>query len=137
MNEKITISIRMLKDSPVEKAYIRYTLNGEERVVELEEKDIKGNFIYYWTRIKIEEPVLKYHFILCTRDNVYYYNQMGLFEHFITEDYDFKLIADFEKPSWVDDAIFYQIFVDRFYNGNTENDVKDGEYTYRGFSSKR
>lgn len=137
LNEKITISIRMLKDSPVEKAYIRYTLNGEERVVELEEKDIKGNFIYYWTRIKIEEPVLKYHFILCTRDNVYYYNQMGLFEHFITEDYDFKLIADFEKPSWVDDAIFYQIFVDRFYNGNTENDVKDGEYTYRGFSSKK
>lgn len=137
LNEKISIAIRMLKDSPVEKAYIRYTLNGEERVVELEEKDIKGNFIYYWTRIKIEEPVLKYHFILCTRDNVYYYNQMGLFEHFITEDYDFKLIADFEKPSWVDDAIFYQIFVDRFYNGNTENDVKDGEYTYRGFSSKK
>lgn len=137
LNETISIAIRVLKDSPVEKAYIRYTLNGEERVVELEQKNIKDNFIYFWTRVKIEEPILKYHFILCTSDNVFYYNQMGVFEHFITEDYDFKIIADFEKPSWVDEAIFYQIFVDRFYNGNIENDVKDGEYTYRGFSSKK
>ncbi|MCX7903911.1 MAG: glycoside hydrolase family 13 protein [Caloramator sp.] len=137
LNEEISIAIRMLKDSPIEKAYIRYTLNGEERVVELEQKNIKDNFIYFWTKVKIEEPILKYHFILCTSDNVFYYNQMGVFEHFITEDYDFKIIADFEKPSWIDEAIFYQIFVDRFYNGNTENDVKDGEYTYRGFSSKK
>ena len=26
----------------------------------------------------------------------------------------------------------YQIFVDRFYNGDTSNDVEDGEYIYIG-----
>jgi glycosidase len=41
-------------------------------------------------------------------------------------------------PDWVRDAIFYQIFPDRFYNGDTENDPPNlqpwgAEPTYRGF----
>jgi len=30
-----------------------------------------------------------------------------------------------EKPKWIRDAIFYQIFPDRFYNGNLKNDPKN------------
>ncbi|MEA3485819.1 MAG: glycoside hydrolase family 13 protein [Candidatus Aerophobetes bacterium] len=32
---------------------------------------------------------------------------------------------DFKPPDWVQDAIFYQIFPDRFYNGNSDNDSKN------------
>lgn len=30
-----------------------------------------------------------------------------------------------ERPDWVQDAIFYQIFLDRFHNGNPANDLPD------------
>ena len=33
-------------------------------------------------------------------------------------------------PSWAYGAVIYQIFPDRFRNGNPDNDVQDAEYTY-------
>ena len=40
---------------------------------------------------------------------------------------------DIEKsfaPSWIRGAVMYQIFPDRFCNGNPANDVRDNEYIY-------
>ena len=43
---------------------------------------------------------------------------------------NFRLIPDFDTPAWAKGAVMYQIFVDRFYNGDPANDVVDGEYYY-------
>ena len=44
----------------------------------------------------------------------------------------FAIAPGFTTPQWAQDAIFYQIFPDRFKNGNPHNDVKSGEYSYQG-----
>ena len=41
----------------------------------------------------------------------------------------------FQTPEWAKGAVFYQIFVDRFCNGDTSNDVLDNEYAYIGTGS--
>ena len=38
----------------------------------------------------------------------------------------------FHTPDWAKGAVFYQIYVDRFYNGDRSNDVEDDEYFYIG-----
>jgi glycosidase len=38
--------------------------------------------------------------------------------------------ADFAVPTWIDDAVIYQIFPDRFRNGNPANDPVDGTLVY-------
>jgi len=38
--------------------------------------------------------------------------------------------ADFAVPSWIADAVIYQIFPDRFRNGNPANDPVDGTLVY-------
>ncbi len=38
--------------------------------------------------------------------------------------------ADFAVPSWIKDAVIYQIFPDRFRNGSTANDPVDGTAVY-------
>ena len=38
----------------------------------------------------------------------------------------------FSTPEWAKGAVMYQIFVDRFYNGDPTNDVEDREYIYIG-----
>ena len=43
----------------------------------------------------------------------------------------------FKTPDWAKGAVFYQIFVDRFYNGDPENDVEDREYIYIHQFSKK
>lgn len=40
-------------------------------------------------------------------------------------DYDLSTVTIFKTPSWVKDAVFYQIFPERFYNGDTSNDPID------------
>ncbi len=37
---------------------------------------------------------------------------------------------DFAVPTWIDDAVIYQIFPDRFRNGNPANDPVDGTLVY-------
>lgn len=42
-----------------------------------------------------------------------------------------KRIAEFEVPRWVQEGIIYQIFPDRFYNGNPRNDPDFSEAYYQ------
>ena len=46
--------------------------------------------------------------------------------------YDFKIMPGFKTPDWAKGAVMYQIFVDRFCNGNGINEVADHEYAYLG-----
>jgi len=39
---------------------------------------------------------------------------------------------EFKAPEWAQGAVMYQIFTDRFYNGDPSNDVLTGEYAYNG-----
>ena len=36
---------------------------------------------------------------------------------------DFRLVAGFDPPAWLADRVFYQVFPDRFANGDPANDI--------------
>ena len=44
--------------------------------------------------------------------------------------FDFRVMPGFHTPAWAKGALQYQIFPDRFANGNPENDVTEAEYAY-------
>ena len=44
--------------------------------------------------------------------------------------YAFRFQPGFHVPDWAKGAVQYQIFTDRFYNGDPSNDVTDNEYYY-------
>ncbi len=48
------------------------------------------------------------------------------------EHYNFNIIPDFKTPDWAKSTVMYQIYVDRFYNGDESNDVLSHEYKYLG-----
>jgi len=50
---------------------------------------------------------------------------------------DFFVIPGFKTPDWMKNGVVYQIFPDRFYDGNTSNDVTNGEYTYGGCATEQ
>lgn len=49
---------------------------------------------------------------------------------------DFYILPKLTTPAWAKSGVMYQIFPDRFYNGNTTNDVQTGQYTYFGDSTE-
>ncbi len=52
-------------------------------------------------------------------------------------DGDFYIVPGFKTPAWMKDGIIYQIYPDRFYNGDTTNDVATGQYKHGGISTSR
>ena len=50
---------------------------------------------------------------------------------------DFFIIPGFKTPDWMKNGVMYQIFPDRFYDGDTSNDVTNGQYRYAGCATER
>lgn len=97
----------------------------------------RGCDLFDYFRIKLVlTDAIRYHFAIDTGGRQYFYNKRGLAED-IDKSYDFSVIPGFKSPDWSKNAIMYQIFVDRFYNGDTANDVENFEYLYLGFLSKK
>ena len=46
--------------------------------------------------------------------------------------FNYEITPGFSTPDWAKGAVFYQIYVDRFANGDSSNDVLDREYIYIG-----
>ncbi len=98
---------------------------------ELEKRSTAGEFDYYAIRWELGEKPFRYSFQIFGGGDMAYYSQAGAHEREMKE-YDFEIIPDFSTPDWAKGAVMYQIFTDRFYNGDPSNDVVDREYIYIG-----
>lgn len=136
--ETIRIKIRVLENKIIENILFRTRLNGEEVIIPMIKENKQNNDYveYYYVDIKTYEDILQYQFYICA-DKLYFYNQRGIFEYLPNETYDFKIITDYLQPSWVKEGVFYQIFPERFCNGNKDNDVKDNEYYFDNHPAKK
>ena len=88
-------------------------------------------FDYYEYEITVGTDQVLYHFKVVSEQDVCLYNRLGP-----TQDgqpcFDFKITPGFHTPEWAKGAVMYQIFVDRFCNGDESNDVESYEYVYIG-----
>ncbi len=135
--ETVTIYIRMYADAPVQHVFLRAVPNGAELLIEAEKVKTEHGLTYYGAKLQMTEPRMQYQFYLACRDVIYFYNQKEITTYVPDQTYDFVLLADYRQPSWVKHAVFYQIFPERFCNGNPDNDVQDGEYQLNGHNTIR
>lgn len=103
---------------------------NDERI-EMEKLYNDRLFDYYETFVQLGAEQVFYYFEIHCGQMVCYYNNVGLCNS-VEEYYNFTMTPGFHTPDWAKGAIFYQIYVDRFYNGDRSNDVEDDEYIYIG-----
>ena len=103
---------------------------NDERI-EMEKLYNDRLFDYYETFVQLGTEQVFYYFEIHCGQMVCYYNNVGLCNS-VEEYYNFPMTPGFHTPDWAKGAIFYQIYVDRFYNGDRSNDVEDNEYIYIG-----
>ena len=101
------------------------------------ERVAKSNgFDYYETSIIMGEEIVRYHFEITYGWVTCYYNYQGVSMN-PEERLEFEIYPDYDTPQWAKGAVMYQIFVDRFCNGDPTNDVEDREYFYIGDMASR
>lgn len=88
-----------------------------------------NSFDYYSHSVQLENETLVYYFEVHVGKISCYYDMRGVCKD-INEYYHFRLIPGFKTPEWAKGAVFYQIYVDRFHNGDPSNDVLTNEYQY-------
>ena len=86
-------------------------------------------FDYYEYEITVGTDQVLYHFKVVTGQEVCLYNRLGATDE-AQQGFDFKITPGFHTPEWAKGAVMYQIFVDRFCNGDKSNDVETCEYVY-------
>lgn len=124
VNGEVTVYFRGLKDNVA----AIYFVSPKERKV-MEKDSTIGIFDYYKVRLQIENEPLTYYFEVVGEGKTCFYNRIGPSTK-QQRKYDFEIIPGFKTPAWAEGAVFYQIFVERFYNGDKSNDPVNLEYVY-------
>ena len=130
----------------VERAYISIVLHEEdnyEMLYELERYQDKTNGFDYFERIinfGKEATKLLYYFILEDNGSRAYFNGTTLSyskPKRLVVNTTSKDIQLFNVPNWAKEAVWYNIFPDRFYNGNHYNDPIFNEFGPEAFKPNR
>ena len=123
--DNVTIKLRVLM-----KAAKTVTLITDDKEYPMEKViKNKNGFDYFEAKIDITSKTFSYFFRIECEEAIFVYDARGVVKK-TSPEYYFKLIPGFKTPDWAKGGVFYQIYVDRFCNGDKSNDVVDGEYKY-------
>ncbi|MDD4048548.1 MAG: alpha-glycosidase [Clostridia bacterium] len=107
--------------------------NNEAEKLEMPFEKEEVAIMYYSTKIMTTIPGLYwYYFTVIIAGKVYYYGNnderlggKGIFSECVPAPFQITVYKDFEIPSWYGEGVMYQIFVDRFYNGNDDGKISN------------
>lgn len=124
--DKVTVRMRTARNN-VDRVF--FVSKGQKYL--MNKVETRDEFDYYAHELQLENEKVTYHFEMQTGALVGQFDTRGL-NHEANEYYDFVIIPGFKTPDWAKGAVMYQIYVDRFCNGDPTNDVLTGEYNYIG-----
>ncbi len=133
-NECVRLRFRTAKND-VKRVRLMTAVGGYDLAKEKNSVN-ESEFDYYVITWRLNENPFRYCFEISDEEETCYYGRCGVSKE-IVEFYNFVIVPGFSTPDWAKGAVMYQIFTDRFYNGDPSNDVETNEYYYiGGYSTK-
>ncbi len=114
-----------------DKISVRHEPDNEESLIPMTIAGDEGRLKLWTARIPLNEDRALTHYVfkLVKGQHQWWLDARGVQMRMPGREFHFKYNAQHQPPEWVSEQIFYQIFPDRFCNGNPEISVKTGEYT--------
>ncbi|MFU0828128.1 MAG: Neopullulanase / Cyclomaltodextrinase / Maltogenic alpha-amylase [Lachnoclostridium sp.] len=131
---EIVLRLRTAKDD-IKKAYViyesKYVIGEKQKKAEMTKGYTGELFDYFTIKLKLNDTRLAYVFYVNDGEDNYYFSEDG-----VTKSYDFSIgyFNFFQYPfinkadimevvPWMKNAVFYEIFVDRFHRGCADKDL--------------
>ena len=124
INEKVVLRFRTAHNDVDE-----VKLHAGEQIYTLWKMQTTGEFDFYEIEYQLGTEPFHYYFEIKKGTEICYFSRYGV-TYRAEEYYSFIIQPGFSTPEWAKGAVMYQIYTDRFCNGNPSNDVKDREYRY-------
>ena len=115
-----TVSVRLwLPDSwPVASIALRQVRDGEPVATTMTAANREGAGQWFEGAVEVHNPLTRYRFCLVGTDRspvpYAWLTAAGVAAHDVSDSTDFSIVGHEPAPAWVDSAIVYQIFPDRF-----------------------
>jgi alpha-glucosidase len=128
-----SVRLRLRTTLPVESVGLRFVRVGEIELTAAHEiTDMAGEGRWFEAELPLHDTRVRYAWQLNLPDDHLNLTALGL--HHTRRGFRnwFQYLAGYVAPEWAWKCVFYQIFPDRFRNGDPGNDVQSGEYEYAG-----
>lgn len=136
LGEVVTIRLEVPTEGKPDQIILRSIPNGEQHLEAMQLTGTENQMNIWEAELLINEPKVPYRFAIQAEGRVWWLNAAGVSTFVPVSPFDFKLLANNPEISWLNRSVFYQIFPDRFANGDPGNDP-DGEIeAYPGYSRK-
>ncbi len=129
--EVVRISIQVGSGSPISSVRFFAFHHGNEHPQETT-REKRGKRVLYTATLPMPDETLYWYFVLFASDRAYYYSNKGVTASPPSLYDSFSLKPDLLPVFWVGSSTCYQIFPDRFKQGDRGVGAKDGEYSFDG-----
>ena len=127
IGEKVEFRVRIPHSFGVKQGLIRYYHDGEPRSAALKKSARKSdrNKVEQWWSVKLPvmNTVMKYRFLLIGTSGYHWLTNAGIVDYNVQSSTDFAVIAKPAYPSWLEGAVFYQIFPDRWASSGKQREI--------------
>lgn len=133
--EGLVLRLRTPRGAPIQQVFLRCAPDGEQQMLELQASPNREGWDCDWWQILLplaSGTRLSYRFFLVTLKGCYWLNALGLLRHLPTDHHDFHANPQHDGCEWLEQSVFYQIFPDRFCDGDPTNNVRTGQYLLDG-----
>ncbi|MCG7587035.1 alpha amylase N-terminal ig-like domain-containing protein, partial [Photobacterium sp. OFAV2-7] len=114
--------------------FIRCEPDNEEKLVDMVRGNTHGRLQYWHGEIPLntDRSLTHYCFKVMQNSRQWWLHGNGVSSRVPGKEVHFKYNKDDQPPAWVKEQVFYQIFPDRFANGDPTISVKSDEYYLKG-----
>ncbi|GGK20773.1 alpha-glycosidase [Deinococcus malanensis] len=131
-----TVRIRVRTTLPVTGVTLKVVQVGEIETLPAQEvaapSEFSGEGRWFEAELPLQDHRVRYAWQLNLADDHLNLTALGLHRSRRGFRSWFQYLSGHVAPEWAWCSVFYQIFPDRFRNGDPGNDVKTGEYIYEG-----
>ncbi len=131
VNSRVTVRFRAMRNRAD-----AVFLISEGRTERMRVEGSDALFDYFETELALGEDAISYFFSVEAQGEHCIYDRLGVSPDRTCRQ-AFVIVPGFVTPDWAKGAVIYQIFTDRFCNGDKSNDVLDNEYFYIGAPVRR
>lgn len=132
LGETVGLRLRAAANAPIKRLFLRTFPDGEQALTQMTRGRVTNHAQWWEADLPIREPIAHYRFVIEAEDGVWWYTAAGPVTLEPRDHTDFRVLADYHIPSWLHESVFYQIFPDRFADGQPESNPQPHEYEYRG-----
>lgn len=125
IGESVELRVRIPLKDKTARVFVRFFHDGEPRTLEMKREKKTSHEVWWSCQLQILNTITHYRFQLVDSKSYRWLNGVGVFSHDVTDREDFQIIAKPSYPQWIQRAVFYQIFADRFAKSGISRPIPD------------